>query len=87
MQVTQFIRRTIEHLLQVLKNPNRAPSIKIYLFYDNGGAIYPTINDICKVYRWILRQLTQVAQNLPSPETVLNISHAQKNLSVRSKLQ
>nr|CAD7398119.1 unnamed protein product [Timema cristinae] len=82
--VTESMRRTIDHLLEVTTDHYKVPYMKIDLYYeDTGIEMSPSKNEIYSLYHSIANSIANLAQSLPPLETWVDVKTSKKVLKIK----
>lgn len=76
MQIEELMRRSIEHIIEVVGDINQVPFISMELKFDLGIHLSPSFDHILDIYIKMVQSITLICQKLKDFTSDENISHS-----------
>ncbi|KAE8738437.1 hypothetical protein FOCC_FOCC016088 [Frankliniella occidentalis] len=92
VQVTELMRRSIDHFVDIMSDEAKIPFFKLDIFYaENGLELYPTDKEIfgtmakagTRLLLRVVESIATIAQELPSLETWVDVSSREELIPMK----
>ncbi|XP_077287714.1 dynein heavy chain at 62B [Arctopsyche grandis] len=82
MQIIELMRRSIVHIIDIVKDPEKIPMIYMELKFDSDIKLLPSLEKVYSTYTDMIKSITQICQNLPDVVEQENSSFSEKYMKI-----